>query len=438
MTPGARIAAAIEVLADIEGRRRPAVDALKDWGLSHRFAGSGDRAAIADRVYDALRCRASNAWATGDDGARMAVLASALAEECAAETARGAWAGDRHAPQLTDAELAALSLSARAQRLVDAPAWVCGDYPQWLDPPLAEAFGEARAEETKALAERPPTDLRANTLAIDREALLAAFRDKAESEAVVPGRWSPTCVRLEPELDVRRLAPTATPQFLRGDFEIQDEGSQLVGLFAGARPGMQVGDLCAGGGGKTLALAALMANTGQVFAYDIDARRLAKADARLKRAGVRNAQLRFPGRGALDDIEGRLDLALVDAPCSGSGTWRRNPDAKWRLRPNALDQRRREQGEALALAARMVRPGGRIAYATCSVLPSENDGAVAAFLAAHQGFQSLPAAEAVRAAMPESALVFLAAAMPTTCGLQMTPRRTGTDGFYFALIERSA
>lgn len=419
------------------------MDALKDWGLAHRFAGSGDRAAIADRVYDALRRRSSMAWAAGDDGPRMAVLASALAGEGAAEAARAAWIEEPHAPRLTGQEAAALTPEARATRMVDAPPWVLGDYPEWLDPQLAEAFGEARAEEGAALAERPPTDLRANTLTADRDTLMAAFRAKPQAEASNPeavrtGRWSPACVRLAPELDVRRLAPTATPEFLRGDFEIQDEGSQLVALFAGAAPGTQVGDLCAGAGGKTLALAALMGNTGQVFAYDVDPRRLAKADARLKRAGVRNAQLRFPERTALDDLEGRLDIAFVDAPCSGSGTWRRNPDAKWRIRSNALEQRRREQGEALALAARLVKPGGRIAYVTCSVLPAENDGAVSAFLAGQPGFRVLPAAPAVQTALPDSAIVFLAAALPTTFGLQMTPRRTGTDGFYFALIERSA
>jgi 16S rRNA (cytosine967-C5)-methyltransferase len=237
-------------------------------------------------------------------------------------------------------------------------------------------------------------------------------------------------------VDVRRFAPTATAEFLHGDYEIQDEGSQLAARLSGAAPGMQVGDLCAGAGGKTLALAALMGNRGQIFAHDIDARRLAKADERLRRAGVRNAQLRFPGPKALADLQGALDIAFVDAPCTGSGTWRRNPDAKWRLRPNALDQRRREQAEAPRLAAPLVKPGGRLVYVTCSVLLEENDDVVGAFLAASPGWIARPAGEVVRATLPDAAEALLGPVQVPDHGLQMTPRRTEVDGFYLSLLER--
>jgi 16S rRNA (cytosine967-C5)-methyltransferase len=302
VTPGARVAAAIEVLTDVEARRRPVQDALKDWALSHRFAGSGDRAAIADRVYDALRTRKSAAWAADDDSPRAALLATVDPD-----VARS-WAGDRHAPEVREAEL--IPPQSRAERLAAAPAWVRGDYPEWLSPHFERAFGDAAAEEGAALAARPPTDLRANTLTTTRDALLAALAEhpvlsRAAPGDVAPGRWSPDAVRLASAVDVRRFAPTATAEFLHGDYEIQDEGSQLAARLSGAAPGMQVGDLCAGAGGKTLALAALMGNRGQIFAHDIDARRLAKADERLRRAGVRNAQLRFPGPKALATCKAR-------------------------------------------------------------------------------------------------------------------------------------
>lgn len=434
MTPGARVSAAIEVLSDVEGRRRPVQDALKDWGLSHRFAGSGDRAAIGDLVYDALRRRRSNAWAAEDDSARAAVLANVDLE-----AARG-WSGDRHAPDVSDGDL--VPSERRAERLAKAPDWVRGDYPEWLAPAMARAFGEAAAEEGAALAERPPTDLRANRLKTTRDELLVKLAQhpvlsRAGEGALAPGSFSPDAIRLAASVDVRRFAPTATAEFLHGDFEIQDEGSQLAALLSGARPGWQVGDLCAGAGGKTLALAALTANQGQIFAHDVDARRLAKTDERLRRAGVRNAQLRFPKAGALDDLAGKLDLAFVDAPCTGSGTWRRNPDAKWRLRPNALEMRRREQAEALALAAPTVKPGGRLVYVTCSVLREENDDQVAAFLPERPEFRALPPAEAARAAAPAVADAVLAHAQVRDHGLQFTPRLTGTDGFYVAVLART-
>ncbi len=434
MTPGARVAAAIEVLTDVEARRRPVQDALKDWGLSHRFAGSGDRAAIADRVYDALRRRRSTAWAADDDSARAAVLGTAAPDETRS------WAGDRHAPHVTDAEL--IAPEARAARLANAPAHVRGDYPEWLSAAFERAFGDDAPLEGAALAERPPTDLRANTLRTTREALLPKLAEhpvlsRAGQGAVAPGRWSPDAVRLAPTVDVRRFAPTATAEFLHGEYEIQDEGSQLAARLSAASPGEQVADVCAGAGGKTLALAALMENRGQVFAHDVDARRLAKADERLRRAGVRNAQLRFPKPGALADQAGALDLAFVDAPCTGAGTWRRNPDAKWRLRPNALEQRRREQAEALALAAPLVKPGGRLVYVTCSVLLEENDDQIAAFLSANPGWSARPAEAVVRAALPAVADVLLAAVQVRDHGLQMTPRRTGVDGFYLAVLERN-
>ncbi|MBN8999029.1 MAG: RsmB/NOP family class I SAM-dependent RNA methyltransferase, partial [Rhizobiales bacterium] len=350
MIPVARISAAIEVLDDIIDRRRPAADALKDWGLAHRFAGSKDRRAIGDLVFDALRHRASSAFAAGGEDGRAIVLGHfRLHRGLDLEGLERAIAGERFAPApLTAAERQALAEPA----LDGAPAWIRGDFPEWLAPQLSRVFGDDLVAEMQALAGPAPLDLRVNTLKSEPD------RAASEIEAELGRRperppLSPLCLRLplEPERGEPHIA--STEAFLKGHVEIQDLGSQLAAEFAGARSGMQVLDLCAGGGGKTLALAAAMANHGQIFAYDSDRRRLAPIHDRLARAGVRNVQVRTPrpGSDVLDDLEHRMDLVLVDAPCTGTGTWRRNPDAKWRIRPGSLAERNRDQDAVLAAAA---------------------------------------------------------------------------------------
>jgi 16S rRNA (cytosine967-C5)-methyltransferase len=220
--------------------------------------------------------------------------------------------------------------------------------------------------------------------------------------------------------------------------EVQDEASQLAAMFSGARPGEQVVDLCAGAGGKTLALAAMMQNKGQIFATDDDKRRLAPIHDRLKRSGARNVQVRSPKSvgGEIDDLSGRMDLVLIDAPCTGTGAWRRNPDAKWRMRPGALEQRQKEQAEVLDRAVALLKPDGRIAYITCSVLEEENGGQVRAFLQRNPSF-SPEAPGTVAQALGERAFVFSKAARLSEEGILMTPRLTGTDGFFVSLLRRT-
>jgi 16S rRNA (cytosine967-C5)-methyltransferase len=220
--------------------------------------------------------------------------------------------------------------------------------------------------------------------------------------------------------------------------EVQDEGSQLAALFSGARPGEQVIDLCAGAGGKTLALAAMMQNKGQVFATDDDKRRLAPIHERLKRSGARNVQVRTPKSvgGELDDLAGRLDLVLIDAPCTGTGAWRRNPDAKWRMRPGALEQRQKEQSDIVDRAVPLVKAGGRIAYVTCSVLDEENGAQVRGFLTRHPEFSVVPPADVIKS-LGEGAFMFAKAARMSDEGLLMTPRTTETDGFFVAVLRRA-
>jgi 16S rRNA (cytosine967-C5)-methyltransferase len=431
MTPAARISAAIEVLTDIEARRRPAADALKDWGLSHRFAGSKDRAAIASLVYDALRRKASAAWIMGENTPRAIMLGMLkLQRGLGLDAIAALCSGERFAPEpLTADERARLEKA----DLSDAPAHIAGDFPDWIEPSLQRLFGEDLVSEMQALATRAPLDLRVNMLKVSSR---EEAHDALPHLNAIETPLSPLGLRIAPSEDGRGPAVQSEPEFLKGWIEIQDEGSQLVALLSGVKPGEQVVDLCAGGGGKTLALAAMMENHGQIYATDNDARRLAPIHDRLARAGVRNVQVRTPRAkvDAVTDLDGKIDCVLVDAPCTGIGTWRRNPDAKWRLRPGSLETRRKEQETVLDRAARLVKPGGRIVYITCSILPEENDDALSAFMERHDGFKAMPAVRALDA----TRLGHLRNVVrPTTHGLQLTPHRTGTDGFYAAILVRN-
>jgi 16S rRNA (cytosine967-C5)-methyltransferase len=432
VTPGARLAAAIEVLADIGARRRPAADTLKDWGLSHRFAGSGDRAGIAGLVYDALRRRASSAYIMGEDTPRATALGMLVRERgLAVDAVMQLASGVGHSPPpLTDAERARLA----AADMAAAPPHVRGDYPEWLDPYLARVLGDERAEEGAALASRAPLDLRANTIKATRDEAATSLADLGPE----PTRWSPQGLRIKLRADAKSPAVHAEFAYLKGMVEIQDEGSQLAALLADPKPGEQVLDLCAGGGGKTLAMAAAMQNKGQVYATDDDKRRLAPIHDRLDRSGARNVQVRPPKSvgNELADLEGRLDLVLIDAPCTGIGAWRRNPDAKWRVRPGALEVRQKEQAETLERAVPLVKAGGRIAYVTCSVLDEENGAQIRAFTARHPDF-SVEKPDRVADALGDRAYLFKRAALGSAEGLLMTPRRTDTDGFFVSILRRS-
>ncbi len=426
MRPGARAAAAIEILASLETQRRPAAEAVKDWMLSHRFAGSKDRAEVGDLVFGALRWKQSSAWRLGEDTPRAWVFGAinwgfARGAEWLALTS----VDDPHAPPApSQAEQRALE----NDTLGAAPAYVRGDYPEWLELSFTRAFGDARGEEGAALAAPAPLDLRANTLKTTREELIAALGQTPRlKQPPAPTPHAADGVRI-PWAQGRTFAWATEQSFLKGWFEVQDEGSQLAARMAGAKPGLQVADVCAGGGGKTLALAALMANKGQIFAFDVDGRRLAPLHERLERAGVRNVQIRAPARtrDVLADLHGRMDVVLIDAPCTGSGTWRRNPDSKWRLRPASLAERCKEQVEALALAAPLLKPGGRLVYVTCSVLPEENEDQIAAFLRANEAFRP---AHLRGAAVPGHA---------RGAAIQMSPLLSGCDGFFVAALERRA
>jgi 16S rRNA (cytosine967-C5)-methyltransferase len=437
MTPAGRLAAAIEVLAEVEARHRPVRLALKAWGDGARYAGSKDRAFVSGLVLDALRKRRSLAWRMGDDSARASVLGVPAFEwgwnldELAA-----AAAGEPHGPgALTEAEAAAL---ASPRPLEEAPPPVRGDYPDWLDGSLQRAFGERRAEEGAALARRAPVDLRANRLKGDAERALRVLAPFGAG----PSSVLTEALRIPAPLAAERAAPVESePEFAKGWFEVQDLGSQIAAAAAGSVKNLQVLDLCAGGGGKTLALAAAMGSTGQIYAYDSDSKRLSEVVTRSQRAGVRNLQTRSPKKpGALDDLAGRMDLVFLDAPCTGSGVWRRHPDAKWRLTPEQLERRIADQKAVLAEARRMAKAGGRIVYVTCSLLAEENEDQIAAFLAEASEFHAISALEAVQASglATPAGLGMLGQRLTPGGFLRLSPGSAGTDGFFVAVLEKAA
>jgi len=431
MTPAARLSAAIELIAAIDTQRIPAAKALKEWGTAHRFAGSGDRAAISGLLWDVLRRRNSSAWLMESDTPRARLLGMLRLERgLSLEAIEALCDGSRFAPEpLNDRERQALT----SRSLDGAPAPTAGDYPEWLDSSLERVFGEDRVAEAAAMASRAPLDLRVNTLKAKREKLVLSLAHLGGR----PTPFSPVGLRIDLGADARNPGIHAEEAFIKGAIEVQDEGSQLAALLSAARPGEQVIDLCAGAGGKTLALAAMMEGRGRLIATDHDKRQLAPIYERLSRAGVHNCEVRNP-RGAEDplaDLRASADVVLIDAPCTGSGTWRRNPDAKWRMRPGALEIRLRDQIDVLDRAAGLVKPGGRITYVTCSILSEENNEQVRSFLQRHPTFAVVSPTEAVQA-IGENAKAFADAVRLSPEGVLMTPRRTGTDGFFVSVLRR--
>lgn len=434
MRNGGRISAAMDVLRDVLERHQPVKNAVRDWGKRARYAGSKDRAWVSGLVLDALRKRNSIAHHMGHDDPRALVLgALRVAWEWNAKDIEEACYDDHGPTPLTNDERSRLIMAPDPS----APIHAQGDFPEWMTPHMQRAFGPDTVIEAQAMAVRADVDLRVNTLKTDAErAALPLKSAKAEpSRLLVNAYHIPARDPTERETSLE-----AIPAFSKGWVEVQDAGSQIAALAANAQAGEQVLDYCAGGGGKTLALAAQMGGKGQIHAYDIDGKRLSALIPRLKRSGAHNVQLVHPSEGnSLEPLVGQMDLVFVDAPCSGTGTWRRRPDSKWRLKPAQLEKRLQDQREILQAAAIYVKPGGRLLYATCSFLIEEDEDRVAEFLADAPEFTEQDAAAAVIAS---GQLTNAGAALVTqfrgpTGSVRLTPRRAGTDGFFFALLQRA-
>lgn len=358
MTPGARVAAAAAVLDDWLAGEERLERLLRRWGQGARYAGSKDRRAVADIAYDCLRRRRSYLWrAGGAESGRALTIGRALA---AGEPLDAIFTGDGHAPPpLSEAERAATRPGVEG-----APAAVRADCPDWLEAPLRAALGDAFEAALATLCERAPVDLRVNRLKASRVEALAALGGGAPPLVGKAVEGAEDAIRLDP--GARATASTA---YRDGLVELQDAASQAGAAFADPRPGETVLDFCAGGGGKALALASLMGGDGRIVAHDAAPERMKDLPGRAARAGAR---IEIADRAEVSAFRGVCDLVFVDAPCSGSGTWRRDPEAKWRLSPARLDALVEAQREAVSEAIGYVRPGGRLVYATCSVLAEEN------------------------------------------------------------------
>ncbi|WP_374274514.1 RsmB/NOP family class I SAM-dependent RNA methyltransferase [Brevundimonas sp.] len=470
MTPSARLAAAASVLDSIAQGRQPAEAVLKAWGQANRYAGSKDRRAVADRVYKVLRARGRLSWAMGgrEDGRALVIGSLSLIDGLSLDEIEALHSGEGYGPRpLSKQERSRLTAGEG-----DLPGWVAAGLPEFVVEDFKATFGERWTEEARGLMQpRAPIDLRVNTARTTIEAVEAELREAGLEPQRTP--WSAVGLRLasEPPPNIQAL-----DAFKDGRIEIQDEGSQIVCALAGAAPGMTVVDYCAGGGGKTIGLGQMMApplplgkggrpadrtdegprkwspvdgdtssseagatpyptrsaghllpqrETGRLVASDVVNKRLENIRPRLERAGI-EAELRLIGQngGGMEDLNGAADLVFVDAPCSGSGTWRRRPEDAWRLTAEEVERLHALQVRILGQAARLVKPGGRLVYVTCSMLSRENEASADAFEADHPDFSPVattpPFAEA------------------PAVRLRMSPATTGTDGFFFALYERTA
>ncbi|HMI20732.1 MAG TPA: RsmB/NOP family class I SAM-dependent RNA methyltransferase [Sphingomonas sp.] len=391
MTPAARLQAAIEIVDEVVAAARgggAAADTLiARYFKTRRYAGSKDRRAVRELAYAAIR-RAGELPASG----RAALIGLTQ---------------DR--PELIDLFDGSHNCPVP---IGDEPAAPAGIAPAWLEKKLAATLGPG---ELPALLDRAPLDLRVNRLKATRDEIMRELPD------AVPGALSPDALRLPEGSRVEDL-----PAFNQGRVEVQDEGSQLIVAACAAASGMIVVDLCAGAGGKTLALAAAMAGQGRLIACDVDRSRLSRLAPRAQRAGATFIEARLLDGNreaqALADLAGQADVVLIDAPCSGTGTWRRNPEARWRLTPDRLDRLRAMQATVLRTGAPLVKPGGRLVYAVCSLLDEEGKAQIDAF----------------RAANPEWTLVDpLEAGLPHGPGRRLTPAHDGTDGFFIAALART-
>ncbi len=432
MTPGARYQAVIDLIESADAADAPLDGVLKRWAREHRYAGGGDRRAIRGLVYGIVRHRrALEWWLDRSDvritGRSLVLAALVLLERMNAAALSNAFGAGKYAAAALDGGEHALieTLSGRHIDHSEQPRDVRLNYPAWLDPSLEAAFGPSLEEELTALSVEASVDLRVNTLKGDRAAAIARLAE--DGIEAVPTPLSPVGLRLPGRVQLGQGRA-----WKDGLVEVQDEGSQLVALLTDAEPGSAVLDLCAGGGGKTLALAAAMQNQGRLVACDSAEARLRQIRPRLVRAGATIVAEQVVADEAdpwLSGEAGVFDRVLVDAPCSGSGAWRRHPESKLTLTAETVSDMAALQRRLLATAAALVRPGGRLIYATCSILPEENDAVVDAFLAGHPSFKEMPVGD----------IWSRVAAGDYPCDgdrLMLTPHRHGTDGFFAAVLER--
>ena len=447
MTPAGRIAAIIACLDEIIAAPRPADAVISAYFRARRYIGSKDRSAVASQIYLILRHFLQLSWHLEQaharrDGRNLVLAQLLLIEHWPLEEIQENFTGEHYAPhKVTRDEQLFLNQLLHCHPRENGDPWIpasagmtgleCNEMPIHIQvecpakyaEKFQATFGDNFAAEMRGMLTEAPLDLRVNPRVATRAAAIAEL--KAAKVDAAPTPYSPFGIRIH-----GRPALPTLDLYKRGGVEIQDEGSQLIALLMGAQPGEHIVDFCAGAGGKTLAIAAMMENKGRVIACDVLDRRLEKSRTRFTRAGLENIQIR-PLTSENDKwvkrSAGQFDRVLVDAPCSGTGVWRRNPDARWKQLGPGLAELLPLQARILSSAARLVKPGGRLVYATCSLLPDENQLQVEKFLAEHSDFKLLPAQQACTPDMH----------LPDTGDyMNLSPARHGTDGFFAAVMER--
>ena len=411
------INATTAVLTELLTFAHPADAVLSKFFRDNRLLGQRERGFVAETVYAVLRRRRLLEHLLGAEATPRTLVLAALTRLCGIS--------QRQLEEAISARDLAWVAALKGKVVGELSLAEQADLPDWLAVRLLEHLpAEHMLALAQALNQPAPLDLRVNPLKNEREAVLA--RLAGEGIAAEAGRLAPLAIRLRTKPALQKH-----PLYLDGSIEVQDEGSQLLGYLLAPKRGELVADFCAGAGGKTLLLGALMRSTGRLYAFDVSDKRMARLKARVARAGLSNVHpvvIANENDLRIKRLAGKADRVLVDAPCSGLGTLRRNPDLKWRQTPEGVAELARKQHDILKGAARLVKPGGRLVYATCSILPEENEAIVAGFLAAHADYKLVPAQD-----------ILARQGIARECGdtLRLMPHTHGTDGFFAAVLERA-
>ena len=424
MKPAAQIQAAIELLDVIIEEKRPADRLMAQYFRDHRYIGSKDKLAISTWVYLALRQYASLVWRAEQcnltpTARRIFLVAAKLAQQPIKEW----FSGEQYCPRELDQNERHALPKIPGVDMTEAPLWVQLNIPEWLMPQLQASLGERFQTEMQVLQEQASVDIRCNLLKASREQVKTELL--AQGMEAVETSVSPWGLRFD-----KRHALFNQNAFKQGWFEMQDEGSQLLALVTQVQPGDKVVDFCAGAGGKTLAMGAMMQNKGVVHACDVHSKRLENLSKRAKRAGVHNIQVHLMSSERDKWVKrqvGRMDVVLIDAPCTGTGTWRRSPDAKWNLQAEDVQNLQTLQHAILESAARLVKPGGKLFYATCSLLQEENEQQIERFLSENKEFAIMP----IELDAAHSSRYELAGHQ-----LRTYPAQSEMDGFFVAAMQR--